>query len=352
MFFASQRTFTSGIPEILHPLDIVEKDWIAMDTFRDIDNISELFLTWKLSDTPTHFDKEPYCSIDDVYVHKEIKKWHKNVNADDPAPLGGVSAAVAGCVLVLTVGLLLLFAVFRRRVEYRVYRVKQTLRQQVRRWKRVREDETLVLEDKKFDVYLSYGEEDYPWVRTRLLPLLENEDREEVLNKEDREELLNKEDREELLNKEDREEFLNKEDTEELLNKEEREEVLNKDREIDNHPTGMDKYRVYCGDRDAHPSKTELGNICENIEQSRIALVVLSNNYTQKPLHTWELEHILFCKDEAIIEGLVLIMMEELTYKQIPPALHRQVQQDNVLRWEMYRTKERKFHKDLLRSLR
>ena len=59
-----------------------------------------------------------------------------------------------------------------------------------------------------------------------------------------------------------------------------------------------------------------------------------------------------FYSVKKIIEGLVLIMMEELTYKQIPPALHRQVQQDNVLRWEMYRTKERKFHKDLLRSLR
>ena len=279
-----------------------------MDTFRGRENFTQMRIEL------LSIIEEAKLKMEEINIY--LNKFREIKNADASAPVGGVSAAVSGCVLILAVGLLLLYAVFRKRVEYRLYRVKLILKQQVRRWKRVREDETLVLEDKKVDVYLSYGEEDYPWVRTRLLPLLDNEDREELLNK-DREELLIKE-----------------------------------DREKDNHPTGMDKYRVYCGDRDAHPSKTELENICENIEQSRMALVVLSNNYTQKPLHTWELEHILFCKDEAIIEGLVLIMMEELTYKQIPSSLHRQVQQDNVLRWEMYRTKERKFHKDLLRSLR
>lgn len=141
-----------------------------MDTFRGFDNASDIFS-----------DADKLRLFIEEYVYNYIHKLYKIDNADASAPLGAVSAAMSGCVLVLTVGLLFLYAVFRRRVEYRLYRVKQIQRQQIRRWKRVREDETLVLEDKKFDAYLSYGEENYPWVRTCLLPLLDNEDKEELL---------------------------------------------------------------------------------------------------------------------------------------------------------------------------
>ena len=120
-----------------------------MDTFRGIDNAS--YFPWRMQQAKC-INYELKAKDDEKWV--KIETTLKTLNADASAPSEGVSSAVSGCLLILTVGLLLVFVVCRRRVEYRLYRVKQILRQQTRRWKSVREDETLVLEDKKFDVYL------------------------------------------------------------------------------------------------------------------------------------------------------------------------------------------------------
>ena len=95
-----------------------------MDTF-DMENVTQLRI---------YYDsilEEAKLKIEEINIY--LNKLREIKNADASAPVGGVSAAVSGCVLILTVGLLLLYAVFRRRVEYRLYRVKLILKQQIRR---------------------------------------------------------------------------------------------------------------------------------------------------------------------------------------------------------------------------
>lgn len=92
-----------------------------------------------------------------------------------------------------------------------------------------------------------------------------------------------------------------------------------------NNVSAFATYKIYCSDRDSHYGKSELENICENIELSRVAVVALSSSYTQKHLHTVELEHLLYSKDISVIQDIVIIMIEELKFKQIPTVLHNQI---------------------------
>lgn len=229
----------------------------------------------------------------------DFKSGDKNqVSLDSSTGAWNVSSVLTGCLLFVTISSLILFVVFRKRIEYWVYRVKQKLR-----WRRQhpgnrQTGRPFLPEDKKYDVYLSYSEEDYPWVRKHLLSHIDERETEEY------------------------------------------------------NATVFGKYKIYCSDRDSHHGKSELENMCENIELSRVAVVVLSSSYTQKHLHTVELEHLLYSKDISVIQDIVIIMIEELKFKQIPTALHHQIKQDKVYRWEAGKTKQKKFYGDLLRALK
>jgi hypothetical protein len=152
------------------------------------------------------------------------------------------------------------------------------------------------MEEKHYDVYLSYAESDYPWVLNHLLPHIESGD-------------------------------------------------------FNENEAVQGKFTTYLSDRDALPGRRELEIICNNIELSRTSLVVLSRNYKQKPLYTFELEHMLMSKENLVIRDIVLIMTEELSFEQIPEVLHPQIRKENVLRWENDETKKRKFIKDLIQAL-
>ncbi|XP_061162938.1 toll-like receptor 5 [Saccostrea echinata] len=183
--------------------------------------------------------------------------------------------------------------VFRKRLDYRLYRIRQHLKQRNQR----RNKNHILLEDKRYDVYLSYAESDYPWVLNHLLPYIDNEEMDE------------------------------------------------------NHAFGGN-FKTYFSDRDAHQGLTEIGNMCQNIEMSKNCLIILSRNYTQKPLHSVELDHMLLCKEDSIIQKIILVMIEELKFEQIPVALHRKIKKEEVLRWEHGQTKERQFQSDLVWALR
>nr|XP_034336932.1 toll-like receptor 6 [Crassostrea gigas] len=184
------------------------------------------------------------------------------------------------------------------RIEYRVYRVKQTIRRSRLLPGNRETGRPFLPEDKKYDVYLSYSEEGYPWVRGHLLSHIDERETEE------------------------------------------------------NNVTVFGTYKIYCSDRDSHHGKSELENMWENIELSRVAVVVLSSSYTQKHLHTVELEHLLYSKDISVIQDIVIIMIEKLKFKQIPTVLHHQIKHDKFLRWEADETKEKKFYGDLIRYLK
>lgn len=240
-------------------------------------------------------------SVEDLQVDsgKDSKPVVRNqVSLDPSASAWNVSSVLTGSLLFVTISSLILFVVFRKRIEYRVYRVKQNLRRRRRHPGNRQTGRPFFQEDKKYDVYLSYSEEDYPWVREHLLSHIDEWETEE------------------------------------------------------NNVTAFGTYKMYCSDRDSHHGKSELENMCENIELSRVAVVVLSSSYTQKYLHTVELEHLLYSKDISVIQDIVIIMIEELKFKQIPTALHHQIKQDKVYRWEAGKTKQKKFYGDLLRALK
>lgn len=227
---------------------------------------------------------------------KDSKPEVRNqVSLDPSAGAWNVSSVLTGSLLFVTISSLILFVVFRKRIVYRVYRVKQNLRRRKRHPGNRETGRPFLQEDKKFDVYLSYSEEDYPWVRKHILSHIDEWETEE------------------------------------------------------NSVTAFGTYKIYCSDRDSHHGKSELENMCENIELSRVAVVVLSSSYTQKHLHTVELEHLLYSKDISVIQDIVIIMIEKLKFQQIPTVLHHQIKQDKFLRWE---ADEKKFYGDLIRYLK
>lgn len=215
------------------------------------------------------------------------------VSLDSSVGVWNIIFVLFGCLLIT---IFILFVVFRKRIEYRVYRVKQNLRQGRRHPGNRETGRPFLPEDKEYDVYLSYSEEDYLWVKEHLLSQI--------------------------------------------------------DRSDGNNGSSVNTYKIYCSDRDSHHGKSELENMCENIELSRVAVVVLSSSYTQKHLHTVELEHLLYSKDMSVIQDIVIIMIEELKFKQIPTVLHNQIKKDKFLRWEADETKEKKFYGDLIRFLK
>lgn len=92
------------------------------------------------------------------------------------------------------------------------------------------------------------------------------------------------------------------------------------------------KYIVDC--RDSNHGKSELENVCEN----RVAVVVLSSSYTQKHLHTVELEHLLYSKYISVIQDIVIIMVKKLRFQQIPTVFHSHINQDKVIRGSFMET--------------
>jgi hypothetical protein len=225
----------------------------------------------------------------------DIGKPEPDYNVKESSSLKhwNISALWTGCNLVITVIFLVLFVVFRRRIDYRIYRIRQSLK---RRKHLRRPGERSLMEEKHYDVYLSYAESDYPWVLNHLLPHIESGN-------------------------------------------------YNEDK------TFKGKFKMYLSDRDAQPGRRELDTMCESIQRSRTSLVVLSRNYKHKPLHAVELENMLMCKENLVIKDIVLIMTEELDFEQIPEVLHSQIRKEKVLRWENDETKERVFIKDLIKAL-
>lgn len=230
---------------------------------------------------------------------KDLKPAVGNeVSLDSSVGVWNIISVLFGCLSIISLCTITLFVVFRKRIQYRVYRVKQTLSRGRRLPGNRKTGRPFLPEEKKYDVYLSYSDEDYPWVRGHLLSHIDKLEAEE------------------------------------------------------NNVTVFGTYKIYCSDRDSHHGKSELENMCENIELSRVAVLVLSRCYTQKHLHTVELEHLLYSKDISVIQGIVIIMIEELEFKQIPAVLHHQIKKDKFLRWEADETKEKKFYRDLMRFLK
>ncbi|XP_052712432.1 toll-like receptor 6 [Crassostrea angulata] len=260
--------------------------------------IQEDWITVNVITSRTHFSY--YFPQSSIYLHvnssEDLKLTVGNqASLDSSVGVWNIIFVFFGCLLII---IFILFVVFRKRIEYRVYRVKQTIRRGRRLPGDCETGRPFFQENKKYDVYLSYSEEDYPWVREHLLS------------------------------------HIDKWETEE------------------NSVTAFGTYKIYCSDRDSHHGKSELENMCENIELSRVAVVVLSSSYTQKHLHTVELEHLLYSKDVSVIKDIVIIMIEDLKFKQIPAILHHQIKQDKFLRWEADETKEKKFYRDLMRFLK
>lgn len=236
-------------------------------------------------------------NLSSKYLHvnysEDLKPAAGNqASLDSSVDVWNIIFVLFGCLLII---FFILFVVFRKRIEYRVYRVKQTIRRSRLLPGNRETGRPFLPEDKKYDVYLSYSEEDYPWVREHILSHIDEWETEE------------------------------------------------------NNATAFGTYKMYCSDRDSHHGKSELENMCENIELSRVAVVVLSSSYTQKHLHTVELEHLLYSKDISVIQDIVIIMIEKLKFKQIPTVLHHQIKQDKFLRWE---ADEKKFYGDLIRYLK
>lgn len=237
--------------------------------------------------------------LNSVYIPVNTSKAVGNqVSPDSSVGVWNIISGFFGCLSIITLSTIILFFVFRKRIEYRVYRVKQKLRRGRRHPGNRETGRPFLPEDKRYDVYLSYSEEDYPWVRKHLLSKIDEW------------------------------------------------------KTDGNNVSAFGTYKMYCSDRDSHHGKSELENMCENIELSRVAVVVLSSSYTQKHLHTVELEHLLYSKDISVIQDIVIIMIEELKFKQIPTVLHNQIKKDKFLRWEADETKEKKFYGDLIRFLK
>ena len=75
-------------------------------------------------------------------------------------------------------------------------------------------------------------------------------------------------------------------------------------------------------------------SIVENTEQSRKAIIILSNKYTKSAMCQFELSYLITCKHEGTISDLLIVKLSDVTSRDIPKCLRGQIEKTNFIEWE------------------
>ncbi|KAJ8302794.1 hypothetical protein KUTeg_019190 [Tegillarca granosa] len=158
-----------------------------------------------------------------------------------------------------------------------LYKINRRMKRKYRR-KNGNEYEPLLGENKRFDAYISCSEDDWNWVKDNILPDID-------------------------------------------------------DGNYGNEPFGG-VYKLYFEPRDSEAGKLHVGNIVDNMEASRLVILVITRNYLPNARCIFEVDYMLDCKYDGIIEDFVIVKHADVEPKNLPKLLYKRITDGKFKEWD------------------
>ncbi|KAK3579176.1 hypothetical protein CHS0354_022713 [Potamilus streckersoni] len=237
------------------------RDWIKTTKVKVI-NIDHY-----TCNSPKEWSGKPLLTFDQTKINCDFFTWYE------------ILAAAVASVVVVTI-VFLAFYRNRWRIWLRLYKIQKRFR----RTRIVPRDgqvgyEAVPGEDRKYDAYISYTEEDYQWVIENILKGI--------------------------------------------------------DEGLDNNRQKCGgRFKLYMKHRDSIPGEFAISSMLETMDASRHVIIVLSQYYTEDRFHEMELEVILDKHAEREIDSFVVVMKGPLEAKHVPKCLRQTMKRGEFLEWE------------------
>ena len=112
------------------------------------------------------------------------------------------------------------------------------------------------------------------------------------------------------------------------------------------------EFNLYFEPRDGLPGTPVVGSIIENMEASRVVLIVLTKEYTSKERYTFEIICAIDLLDRGDISDIIIVNVDGLTPGHVPRLLRRKMEKNDFIEWENSEEAKQTFKEELVDALR
>jgi Leucine-rich repeat (LRR) protein len=112
------------------------------------------------------------------------------------------------------------------------------------------------------------------------------------------------------------------------------------------------EFNLYFEPRDGLPGTPVVGSIIENMEASRVVLIVLTKEYTSKERYTFEIICAIDLLDRGDISDIIIVNVDGLTPRHVPRLLRRKMEKNDFIEWENSEEAKQTFKEELVDALR
>ncbi|XP_071173088.1 toll-like receptor 3 [Mytilus edulis] len=112
------------------------------------------------------------------------------------------------------------------------------------------------------------------------------------------------------------------------------------------------EFKLYFEDRDAEPGKAEVYNIIENMEASRVVLIILTRDFMAKERYKFEIITAIDLLEKGKISDILIVNVDGLTARHVPRLLRRKMERHDFLTWEDSEEAKLTFKEQLVDGLR
>ena len=237
----------------------------------------------------------------DTYLCNSPPEWHrKKLLSFDRSKINCLwftkTQIIITAASVFLLFLIVVVIVYRKRwfIQLRYYRAKRSIKRSFAF--RGDEYEKLSGNSLKYDAYISSSEDDYQWVLTNLLPGID-------------------------AGSKDDEEF-------------------------------GGEFRLYFDERDSVPGLADVHNMIENMEVSRVILIILTKTYISKGWHEFEIIYASELLYKGVVSDIVIVNVEGVTAKDVPKLLRRKMERHDFIQWEDSEIAKQTFKEQLIDILK
>lgn len=238
----------------------------------------------------------------DKYLCNTPQEWHrKKLLSFDRTKINCLWFTKTQIILAAAGGFLVFFflgiILYKKRwlIQLRFYRAKRSLKKKFK--SNVDGYEKLNGTTWQYDAYISSSDEDYQWVLSNLLPGIDN-------GKGNRE----------------------------------------------NEDFGGE-FKLYFSERDSTAGKANVHNMYDNMEVSRVFLIILTKSYISKEWHEFEILTASELLYKGMISDIIIINVEGVTAKDVPKLLRRKMERHDFIQWEKSEDAKLTFQEQLIDRL-
>jgi hypothetical protein len=112
------------------------------------------------------------------------------------------------------------------------------------------------------------------------------------------------------------------------------------------------EFKLYFEPRDGLPGTPFVDSIIENMEASRVVLIVLTKGYTSKERYTFEIICAIDLLDRGDISDIIIVNVDGLTPRHVPRLLRRKMEKHDFIAWENSEEAKQTFKEELVDALR